>query len=82
MVDALAARHKAGDASSRAEGVDSAAVYGRWLPRVSTAVERGVWDRFERLLQDLRSGGVRAVARLEASDLPSSLAHRFFMAPS
>jgi len=80
VMDAMAARHKAGDAC-RAEGVGSAAVYDRWLPRVSTAIERGVWDRFERLLQDLRSGGVRAAARLEASDLPSGLARRFFMAP-
>jgi hypothetical protein len=81
VMDALAAKHKAGDVC-RAEGVGSAAVHERWLPHVITAVERGVWRRFERVLLDLQSGGVRAAARLEASDLPSRLASRFFTAPS
>ena len=44
VLGALAAKYKAGE-SGRAEGVGDAAVHGRWLPQLATAVERGVWRR-------------------------------------
>ena len=78
-MDALAARHKAGE-SGRAEGVGGAAVHERWVPHVATALERGVWRRFERVLRDLQ-GGLDVGARLVTSDLTSNLAGRISAAP-
>jgi hypothetical protein len=75
---ALAARHKSGE-SGRAEGVGEAAVHERWLPQLATAVERGVWRRFKKALQDLRGEG--GLTRL-AYDLPSATTARIFAAGS
>ena len=49
LMGALAARHK--------EGVSEAAVHSRWPPELATAVERGVWRRFEKVLHDPRGEG-------------------------
>ena len=77
VMNALAAKHKAGE-SGRAEGVGGAAVHDRWLPHLSTAVERGLFRRFERMLQDLQ--GDSRLVRLAASDLPSTTTGRIFAA--
>jgi hypothetical protein len=77
VMGALAARHKAGE-SGRAEGVGDAAVHGRWLPQLATAVERGVWRRFDRVLKELN--GESSHTRLAASDLPSAVTARIFAA--
>jgi len=70
VMDALAARHKAGE-GGRAEGVGGAAVHDRWVPHLATALlERGVWRRFARLLRDLQ-GGLGAGGRLALSYLSS-----------
>lgn len=75
VMNALAAKHKAGE-SGRGEGIGGTAVHGRWTPHVATALERGVWRRFKRTLEDMQSGG--RLVRLAASDLPSNLAGRIF----
>ena len=77
VMGALAAKHKAGE-SGRAEGVGDAAVHGKWLPQLSTAVERGVWRRFQAVLKGLK--GESNFTRLAASDLPSSVTARIFAA--
>jgi hypothetical protein len=77
VMGALAARHKSGE-SGRAEGVGEAAVHERWLPQLATAVERGVWRRFKKALQDLRGEG--GLTRLAAYDLPSATTARIFAA--
>jgi hypothetical protein len=60
--------------------VGDAAVHSRWLPQLATAVERGIWRRFDRVVKELN--GESAHTRLTASDLPSAVTARIFAASS
>ena len=79
VMDALAARYKAGE-SDRPEGAGSAAVHSRWFPRLSTALERGMWWRYRSALRALR--GEFDVDPLTLADLPSYVTGRLFSAAS
>ena len=79
VMDTLAAKYKAGE-SDRPEGSGSAAVHSRWLPRLSTALERGVWWRFRYTLRALR--GEFDVDPLTLADLPSYVTGPIFLAAS
>ena len=49
---ALEANFRRGE-SERADGAGAVAVWSRWLPRLSAAVERGVWWRINYTLHAL-----------------------------
>jgi hypothetical protein len=78
-MDTLAAKFKSGD-SDRPDGVGTATVQSRWLPQLSTALERGIWWRYRRTFRALR--GDDDGERLALGDLPSYVVGRHFMAAS
>ena len=51
-MSALGANFRRGE-SERADGAGAVAVWSRWLPRLSAAIERGVWWRIDYTLQAL-----------------------------
>jgi hypothetical protein len=66
----------------RADGAGTEAARSRWLPRLSAAVERGVWWRVKYTLQALGwATGREADAHLVLSDLSCYSAARVFSAP-
>jgi hypothetical protein len=65
VMGAFAARFKAGE-SERAEAAGAAAVDSRWLPRLSTAVQRGCWRRLSAIISGVSRGGA---VLLQDSDL-------------
>jgi hypothetical protein len=79
VMDTLAAKFKSGD-SDRPDGVGAATVQSRWLPQLSTALERGIWWRYRRMFRALR--GDDNDDHLAVGDLPSYVVGRLFMAAS
>jgi hypothetical protein len=81
VLAALAAGYRRTECD-RADGAGSEAVRSRWLPRLSAAVERGVWWRVKYTLQALGWGaGREADVHMVLSDLSVYSAARAFAAP-
>ena len=80
VLAALAAGYRQTECD-RAEGAGSETARSRWLPRLSAAVERGVWWRVKYTLEALKWGAEpEADVHVLVSDLPCSSARRAFAA--
>ena len=60
VMRAMAARYAASEAAGGAEAAGHGILQARWLPRLSAAIERGVWGRLRALLrkETIRAQGV------------------------
>jgi len=77
-LSALGAHFRRGE-SERADGAGAVAVWSRWLPRLSAAVERGVWWRINYTLQALnRQAAPTRDERMALADLTTYASMRAF----
>ena len=82
VLAALGANFRRGE-SERAEGAGSVAVWSRWLPRLSAAVERGVWWRINYTLKALdREAAPTRDEHMALADLTTYASMRAFAPPT
>ena len=82
VLAALGANFRSGE-SERADGAGSVAVWSRWLPRLSAAVERGVWWRINYTLKALaREAAPTRDEHMALADLTSYASLRAFAPPT